>query len=86
MLEDNKGLTLVEVLLTLTISIIFISVVFSLFGIRERINTFVNKEYHAQSGTRIFIEKISNYIVKASAVFLHRSIYDVFTDNIIGPY
>lgn len=82
MLKSNKGLTLVEVLLTLTISIIVISVGFSLFGLGERINYYVNKENNAQSDIRVSIAEISNYIMKASAVFLHRSIEDVFTDNI----
>jgi len=82
MLKSNKGLTLVEVLLTLTISIIVISVGFSLFGLGERINFYVNKERNAQSDIRVSIAEISNYIMKASAVFLHRSIEDVFTDNI----
>lgn len=82
MLKNNKGLTLIEVLLTLTISVIVISIGFSLSGLGERINAYVNKEHHAQSNIRTSIEEMSNYIMKASSVFLHRSIEDVFTDNI----
>lgn len=82
MLKNDKGLTLIEVLLTLAISVIVISVGFSLSGLGERINAYVNKEHLAQSQTRVCIEEISNYIMKASAVFLHRSIEEVFTDNI----
>lgn len=78
----NKGITLIEVVLTVALLGILLSVDLSLFGLGEKSHALVNREFTSQADIRVSMQKISNHIRNTSAVFLHKSIDSVFRENI----
>ncbi|WFA09180.1 VWA domain-containing protein [Tissierella sp. Yu-01] len=81
----KKGLTLIEVVLTIGIFSLVILTVFSLFGVASKPYAIINQEFDIQTNSRMVVQEVSNYILDASAIFIHESIEDIFTDSSIYP-
>jgi hypothetical protein len=78
----KKGITLVEVVLTIAlVSLIMIPIV-SMLTLGGRSQSTVAEDFSVQSDIRVVSQKLSNYIKKSNAVFLHKTIEDVFTSDI----
>jgi prepilin-type N-terminal cleavage/methylation domain-containing protein len=83
---NRKGLTLIEVVLTIAIFSIVIIVSFSLLGISSKPHKIISNEFSIQSNVRIIMQKLTDYVVDSSAIFIHDDIEDVFTDNDIYSF
>lgn len=77
----KKGLTLIEVVLTIGIFSLVIVTAFSLIGISGKPVAIISQEFDIQTSSRMIMQQVSEYIKNASAVFIHESIEDIFTDE-----
>ena len=81
----REGVTIIELLLTIALFSLVILVGFSLLNLSSKPLAIANQEVDLQSYTRSAITTIIDYIEKASAIFIHGDIENVFTDNDIYP-
>ena len=84
-LNSSKGFTLLELILTLALFSIVLAVGLMILNISNKPLAIVNQEVDLQTNTRRAITSITDYITKASAIFIHGNIESVFTDNEIYP-
>lgn len=78
----RKGLTLIEVVVTLALIGLIMIPIFSMFNLGGKSQASIVKDYSVQADIRLASQKLSNYIKKSNAVFLHKSIEEVFSSDI----
>lgn len=78
----KKGLTLIEVVVTIALIGLIMIPITSLFMAGTKSQAAIAKDFNVQSSVRLASQITSNFIKKSNAVFLHKNIEDVFTSNI----
>lgn len=81
-MNNNKAFTLIEVVLTVAILGILMTVVFSLFSMASKPHVIVSREYILQSNARLASQKVSSMIKRSSATFAYKDVASIFREDI----
>ncbi len=82
--NGNKGFTLIEVVLTISIMSMVMMIVFSMFSMADKPHKIINREYVVQSNVRLASQKLSSLIRKSTATFVYKDVESIFTEDVFG--